>query len=384
MSLLARSSALYTYYDGPEVLFKASASVSSTTSNITLDVANFQFWTVLSVASSTTDVTLLKGNESGLIDSISVVVPLIGGSSSTSEFELVEYGVLFDTVISVDSTVGDIALDVPREFATTISVSSSVSDTVNLDAGRDLQAAVSATSTAQDAVLDILVYFAATIVQASSTTDIALVREAELATAVSASSVTDPIQLAVQRDLAMSLSVLSTVADNVLLNVARELVAAVAATSLTQNIGILVDRPWSASISAASDTTQPPLLKEISFGNMASTWGEQSPTEGERARPWSAWKLSGGGDIEISGDQSWGIAAVGSSDSLYSPVLFAGAGTHHFSLLRDFYGSGIGTVSLYIRGDTSSFGQNDGSPAWEAYTGPVDRTWTHVQMRIDG
>jgi len=49
---------------------------------------------------------------------------------------------------------------------------------------------------------------------------------------------------------------------------------------------------------------------------------------------------------------------------------------------KDRYEEGEGSGTLYIRGhDTTKFDQDDGSPDWEEYTVPVNKSWKYIQVK---
>jgi len=52
-------------------------------------------------------------------------------------------------------------------------------------------------------------------------------------------------------------------------------------------------------------------------------------------------------------------------------------------LTRDKYGSGSGSITIYIRGQATSFNQDDGSPAWEEYTVQVKKDWRFIQTKVE-
>lgn len=113
-------------------------------------------------------------------------------------------------------------------------------------------------------------------------------------------------------------------------------------------------------------------------------WGEESPTEGEIAAPWSVWSDGAGGTPTITGDQDWGILSIDTDDEGRSNVYdFSNFVSRTYTLTLNRYGSGSGTPVVQIRGQNTSFLQDDVSPSWETYSVPVAKTWRYVQVRID-
>jgi hypothetical protein len=50
---------------------------------------------------------------------------------------------------------------------------------------------------------------------------------------------------------------------------------------------------------------------------------------------------------------------------------------------KNRYGSGYaGYVNVWIRGSTSTFSWDDGSPSWDLYTSPVYTDWTYAQLKV--
>jgi len=85
----------------------------------------------------------------------------------------------------------------------------------------------------------------------------------------------------------------------------------------------------------------------------------------------------------VDGDANWGKAHVEESVPCYGSVVDTGdASEKKFTVIRDKYGTGSGNVTIYIRGDTSSFAQHDVSPEWAVYNAPIVRTWQYVQLKM--
>jgi hypothetical protein len=113
-------------------------------------------------------------------------------------------------------------------------------------------------------------------------------------------------------------------------------------------------------------------------------WGEETPTESEIAAPWSVWSDGAGGTPTITGDQDWGILSIDTADEGRSNVYdFGDSVSRTYTLTLNRYGSGTGTPVVQIRGQNTSFLQDDVSPSWETYSTPVAKTWRYVQVRID-
>jgi len=51
------------------------------------------------------------------------------------------------------------------------------------------------------------------------------------------------------------------------------------------------------------------------------------------------------------------------------------------TLTSNRYGTGQGSASLEIRGQSTVFLQDDVLPAWETYTIPVEKDWKYIQVR---
>lgn len=116
----------------------------------------------------------------------------------------------------------------------------------------------------------------------------------------------------------------------------------------------------------------------------ALSYGEENPTDGEATVGWDTWSDGAGGSPTIIGDSQWGQLQLLTGEIAHGPVYNMGAGTHNIKLTEDKYGSGIGNFKIYIRGQAGTFGQDDGSPAWEEYTNPVVKTWEYIQVKLEG
>jgi hypothetical protein len=311
-------------------------------------------------------------------------------------------GVSFSTTIAAESVVGAIDLQFIINFSATAAAASAANN-IELDFIWSFTTTAAAASVTNDIALGLLLTFQVTSAAATVTADIALLNALNFVTGVAGASQTAPSAMAVLRELViasagasstidigllreMALAILApaeSVTSGIELDFIWEFSATAAATSLTGPIVTSVLRPVTSAVSVVTDLTLPPLLREISFGNQSTTWGEQSVTGGEFARSWTLWKTSAGAAVDVSGDSDWGVMAMESGDSNFGPVIFAGAGTHKFYANRDIYGTGQGSIDIYIRGQVAVFTQLAGSPTWELYTGPVAKTWSYVQVRVD-
>jgi hypothetical protein len=113
-------------------------------------------------------------------------------------------------------------------------------------------------------------------------------------------------------------------------------------------------------------------------------WGEESPTQGEVGSPWSVWSDGAGGTPTITGDQDWGILSIDTDDEGRSNVYdYGNSVSRTYTLTLNRYGSGSGSPIVQIRGQNTTFNQDDVSPSWETYSTPVAKTWRYVQVRID-
>lgn len=121
----------------------------------------------------------------------------------------------------------------------------------------------------------------------------------------------------------------------------------------------------------------------VSLGTTEGTvWGYQTPT-GYTGESWTTWKTAAGGSAVVDGDANWGKLNLTSSNH-YGPVKDTGNSRgKRFVLKRDSIGTGSGTVNFFIRGSITSFAAADGSPSWEAYSVPVNRTWRYVQAKAE-
>lgn len=86
----------------------------------------------------------------------------------------------------------------------------------------------------------------------------------------------------------------------------------------------------------------------------------------------------------IVGDADWGQLQVDDGTPVYGSVVDRGeANEQVFTITINKYGSGSGNVNAFIRGSASSFAQHDVSPAWQAYTEPVQDAWRYIQVKLE-
>lgn len=90
--------------------------------------------------------------------------------------------------------------------------------------------------------------------------------------------------------------------------------------------------------------------------------------------------------MTVQGDLDWGRMEVADGVPCLSPVVEMGdADTKTLTAQRDKYataGGGTGVVEIWVRGQATIFGRDDGSPTWEAYTIPIVRAWRYVQWKL--
>jgi hypothetical protein len=112
-------------------------------------------------------------------------------------------------------------------------------------------------------------------------------------------------------------------------------------------------------------------------------YGEESPTAGETPVSWQTWSDGAAGIPLVEGDQDWGKLALPLTGAEgRSAVRDMGSSmTRIYTLTENLYGTGSGSARLEIRGDTTSFLQDDTAPVWEAYSAPISRNWRYVQIR---
>jgi hypothetical protein len=115
----------------------------------------------------------------------------------------------------------------------------------------------------------------------------------------------------------------------------------------------------------------------------AFCWGEATPTNDEIGATWAGWSDGSGGGVSY--DSVNGKLQLVPGEVAHGPVEFIGSGNQaetDLTVALNEYGTGSGVPPIYIRGDTSTFAQDAGAPAWEAYTGKVAKTWTYIQVKL--
>lgn len=86
----------------------------------------------------------------------------------------------------------------------------------------------------------------------------------------------------------------------------------------------------------------------------------------------------------VAGDADWGKLQVTDGTPDYGPVVDRGeANEQIFTVTLNKYGSGSGAVNVFIRGSAAGFAQHDVSPAWQAYTEPVQDAWRYIQVKLE-
>lgn len=116
------------------------------------------------------------------------------------------------------------------------------------------------------------------------------------------------------------------------------------------------------------------------------TWGEQTPSP-ESAIEWTEWEVKEtGADARDSG--AWGILRLAVNEEFVSDVKDLGsAESRNLALSYDDYASGLGSGTLYWRGQAASFFQDDdevSGPTWELYSVPTNKSWRYVQVLAKG
>lgn len=76
------------------------------------------------------------------------------------------------------------------------------------------------------------------------------------------------------------------------------------------------------------------------------------------------------------------ITLSGGDEAFLTVSDFQTITTRRFKPLENKYGSGGGLGQISIRGSENVFNWNDVLPAWEAYAGPIVRTWRYVQAKL--
>ena len=123
---------------------------------------------------------------------------------------------------------------------------------------------------------------------------------------------------------------------------------------------------------------------------------------GEESKPWPYWKIDAATHVVVSGDPDWGAVEVADSTPVFGNVTDTGdTSLRDFSVTLDKYATGSGSVTVYIRGSATPFGQFDeggsrqriipgygqinepSGPSWAEYTAPTTQTWRYVQVKME-
>lgn len=138
---------------------------------------------------------------------------------------------------------------------------------------------------------------------------------------------------------------------------------------------IAFDSASSSSVSSSSSSRSWPAI----------AWGEQNPLT-EKPISWQVWRKVDDSLPVLVGDVDWGKVALQSGEQILSDIQYMGTPgqIRTFTLLSNKYGFGSGSSVVSIRGSDTPFGIHDLTPAWEAYTVPILRVWSYVQVRIEG
>lgn len=112
-------------------------------------------------------------------------------------------------------------------------------------------------------------------------------------------------------------------------------------------------------------------------------WGEENPTENPES--WDTWSDGAAGSPDIDGDADWGKIKLRHEfgDIGHGPVKDLGSVlTRMITVTIDKYGAGSGSYAIYIRGQATTFNQDDGSPSWELYSAPINKDWRYIQVKL--
>lgn len=86
----------------------------------------------------------------------------------------------------------------------------------------------------------------------------------------------------------------------------------------------------------------------------------------------------------MQGDPDWGKVEVVDGTPIYSEVVDTGdTSSKTFTLTRDKYEAGSGSVTISIRGSATSFTRFAGTPTWTEYTAPTNQPWRYVQAKME-
>jgi len=144
--------------------------------------------------------------------------------------------------------------------------------------------------------------------------------------------------------------------------------------------------PSSSPSSSISPSVSPSASPSPSVAPLdAICWGEETPDAGEESKPWTYWRKPGGAYAELETDE-WGRVTVTYPDSIYGLVEDTGdTSPKSFAVTRDKYGTGSGSVEVWIRGSATSFDpDNPITPTYEEYAAPITRSWRYVQLLMTG
>lgn len=124
---------------------------------------------------------------------------------------------------------------------------------------------------------------------------------------------------------------------------------------------------------------------------MGLEWGEHYPVEAVDVYGWTEWKLEDGSAPTFNPPigmgvsvADWGKLILYPSELVYSSVKSMPSGTRTVEVEKNRYGFCVGNVDVWIRGSSTTFDWDDGSPSWSLYTSPVSVDWSYVQLRVGG
>ena len=84
----------------------------------------------------------------------------------------------------------------------------------------------------------------------------------------------------------------------------------------------------------------------------------------------------------MTGDADYGKLQV--SEPCFGPVVDLGStAMQQFTVTKDKYDTGTGSVTISIRGGTTIFLWNDAEPDWEVYAGTINRRWRYAQLKVE-
>jgi len=115
-------------------------------------------------------------------------------------------------------------------------------------------------------------------------------------------------------------------------------------------------------------------------------WGEENPGGTVSGISWTTWQKSTGVNEQVIGDIDWG--QLNTYDFIHVSNVYDTelTSTANFQISTNSWQAGSGSGTLYIRGDTSSFLWDDGSPSWiETTTASSldDRDWRYLQLKVE-